>query len=134
MPRRSRFAEGSGIFPAKSSQKSLNGTTYATLVASPPRRVSYVVTHVYGQNTSGGARTLALAFNDDGTRSVIWRSGSAAGATPDGECFTQSDAGGEIFELGLILERGETLDMKVESGACTDKMVASYHVEEAERE
>lgn len=126
MPRRGRWRDGDGKFPSKSSQVALNGTTYATLVPAPPEDVSYRVTRVYGQNTTANPRTLTLAFNNGGARSIVWQSVAAAQDT----CFTQSAVGTEIFELGIILEQGESLDMKLEDTG-TDKIVAAYEVAES---
>lgn len=126
MPRRGRWREGDGKFPVKSSQVALNGTTYATLVPAPEEGASYRVTKVFGQNTTAAPRTLTLAFNNGGTRSIVWQSVAAV----QDSCFTQSDVGTEIFELGINLEKGESLDMKLE-GTGTDKIVAAYEVAES---
>ena len=113
-------------FPTEKAVVALTGNTYVTLVSAPPAGVAYRVKNVYGQNNAGAARTLTLAFNEGGTRTVVWQSASTA----DAAMFTQTGGGTQNFNLDLSLTNtDESLDMQLEA-AGTDRVVCIYEVAE----
>jgi hypothetical protein len=114
-------------FPVKSVQVALTGTTYATLVAAPPTDVAYRITKVFGQNNAGGARTLYLAFNDGGTRTIIWETASVG----DGVLFSGTAGAEQFNDIGVVLSATDhSLDMKLDDTG-TDTIVCSYEILEA---
>jgi len=127
MPRKfGGMFEGSGKFPYKSAVATLSGTSWVTLVSAPPDAVSYHITRVFGQNTVAGDRVLSLAWNRDGTRTVVWKSESTA----QNACFTQSSENNEVVDLNITLgDTDESLDIQLDNTG-TDRIVASYEVRE----
>jgi len=113
-------------YPVRSAQVALTGNTYATLVPAPPAQVSYYIIKVFGQNNAGAARTLQLAFNNGGTRTVVWESASTADAT-----MFAGSLGAENFPIDLVLANtDESLDMRLDDTG-TDTIVCSYEVRES---
>ena len=114
-------------FPVASVQVALTGATYVELVAHPPKDVAYRIRNVYGENTTGSSRVLHLAFNNAGTRTVVFHSHAAV----QDHLWTHDDVD-NVGIIGLVLSSTDhSLDMKLD-GAGTDTIVCSYEIMEAE--
>ena len=110
-------------FPSKTVAVALTGATYAELVAAPPNGVAYRIRNIYGRNTSGGIRTLELAFND-GARVPIWFSAAAG----DNAMFNVTTS---LVDLNISLTAtDESLDMRIDDTG-TDRIVCTYDIEES---
>jgi len=81
-----------------------------------------------GQNSTGGASSLQLILYDGTTNIVVWQGVAVA----DGESYTQSALGAEVFEFGIVLSATtHTLKMKASAGTTTNKIVCTYEILEA---
>ena len=114
-------------FPSKTVQVALTGATYVELIPAPAdTETAYELTRFYGQNDNAGARTLSIAFNNGGTRTICWTSQSAA----QNEQFRSLDGGDESQPIDLVVSStGQSIDMKA-SGACTGTIAATYKIME----
>jgi hypothetical protein len=128
MPRPGTADRGVGRFPVRSTESTLSGTSWVELVSNPSMKQSYRVTRVFGQNTDGDDRSLALAFNKGGTRTIVW----VSAVTTAGNCFTQKIAGDEVWELGLILGgTAQSLDARLDA-AGTSRIICSFEMLDGE--